>query len=102
MRKIKIEDTVIVTKGKDRGKEGRVVLVDYKNNRLIVENINIKTHFVKPTDNDEGGMKKVAGFFDMSNVSLKDPKSGKATRIRIKVEGKDKKRVSVKTNTEIK
>jgi large subunit ribosomal protein L24 len=102
MRKIKVEDTIIVLKGKDKGKEGKVLFVDFKSSKIIVDKINMKTKFVKPTDSDEGGIKTIAGPFHLSNVSLKDPKTGKPTRVRIQVEGKDKKRVSVKSNTEIK
>jgi len=102
MQKLKVDDNVIVLKGKDSGKEGRLVLVDYDKSRCIVEGINVCKIHVKKSDNDEGGIKEVERPIHLSNVALKDSKSSKPTRVRIQVKGKDKKRISVKSNAEIK
>ena len=55
--KIKKGDTVRVIAGKDNGKEGKVVSVDRKNNRVLVEGINMITKHAKPSvANQNGGI----------------------------------------------
>ena len=79
---IKKGDTVKVIAGDDRGKEGRVLSVEAKKNRAIVEGVNIVTKATKPNaQHPQGGLIKKEAPINMSNIMLLDPKSGKPTRI---------------------
>ena len=79
---IKKGDTVYVNSGEDRGKTGKVVEVRVKENRAIVEGINMVTKHQKPNaKNPQGGIVKVEAPIHISNLNLLDPKTGKPTRI---------------------
>ena len=100
---IKKDDTVLVLAGRDRGKSGKVPKVLVKENRAIVEGINMVTKSTKPSaKNPQGGIVKQEASIHISNLSLIDPKSGKATRIAIKREGKKVVRIAKKSGEEIK
>ncbi|MFA6728240.1 MAG: 50S ribosomal protein L24 [Prevotella sp.] len=100
---IKKDDTVLVLAGRDRGKSGKVLKVLVKENRAIVEGINMVTKSTKPSaKNPQGGIVKQEASIHISNLSLIDPKSGKATRIAIKREGKKVVRIAKKSGEEIK
>lgn len=94
--KIRKGDTVRVIAGKDKDKEGKVLSVDAKNHRVLVEGINMITKSVKPNAaNQQGGIINKEAPIDISNVAyLKD---GKTTRIRYKFDGDKKVRVAKKT-----
>ena len=100
---IKKEDTVIVLAGQDKGKTGKVLKVFVDSNRAIVEGVNMVSKSTKPSaKNPQGGIVKQEAPLHISNLSLIDPKSGKATRIRIEREGKSIKRIAKKSGEEIK
>ena len=100
---IKKDDTVIVLAGKDKGKKGKVLKVLVKDERAIVEGINMVSKSQKPSaQNPQGGIVKVEAPIHISNLSLIDPKSGKATRISVKHEGKNVIRIAKKSGEEIK
>ena len=100
---IKKGDTVIVLAGKDKGKKGNVQKVLVEDQRVIVEGINMVSKSTKPsTKNPQGGIVKQEAPIHVSNVSLIDPKSGKATRVSIKHEGKNVVRIAKKSGEEIK
>ena len=100
---IKKGDTVIVLTGKDKGKKGNVQKVLVKEERAIVEGINMVSKSQKPSaKNPQGGIVKQEAPIHISNLSLIDPKSGKATRVSIKHEGKNVIRISKKSGEEIK
>ena len=87
--KIKKGDTVRVIAGKDNGKEGKVVSIDRKNGRVLVEGINMITKHMKPSAaNQNGGIVKKEAPIDISNVMYLH--KGKPTRIGFKFEN-DKK-----------
>ena len=87
--KIKKGDTVKVIAGKDNGKEGKVISVDRKNNRVLVEGVNIITKHMKPSAaNQNGGIVQKEAPIHISNVMYVH--KGKPTRIGFKME-KDKK-----------
>jgi large subunit ribosomal protein L24 len=95
MAKIKKGDTVIVLTGKDKGKTGEVTAVNPKDSKLVVAGVNVRVRHTKPTQADpQGGKKPFEAPLHISNVALADPKSGKATRVRIET-GKDGKKVRV-------
>jgi large subunit ribosomal protein L24 len=94
--KIKKGDVVKVIAGKDKDKEGKVITVDLKNKKVIVEGINMLTKHTKPSAaNPTGGIVKVEGPIDISNVMYLH--KGQATRIGFKVEDGKKVRVAKKT-----
>ena len=101
---IRKNDTVMVLAGEDKGKTGKVLKVIVDKQRAIVEGVNIVTKSSKPTaKNPQGGFIKVEAPIHISNLSLVDPKSGKPTRIAIKVNADGKKvRIAKKSGEEIK
>ena len=100
---IRKDDTVIVLAGSDKGKTGKVLKVLVKDERAIVEGINIVSKSAKPSaKNPQGGIIKQEAPIHISNISLIDPKSGKATRIAVKHEGKKIIRIAKKSGEEIK
>ncbi|MGN0069372.1 MAG: 50S ribosomal protein L24 [Prevotella sp.] len=101
---IKKGDTVIVLTGEDKGKTGKVLKVLVDKNRAYVEGVNIVTKSAKPSaKHPQGGFVKQEAPIHISNLSLIDPKSGKATRIAVKVNEDGKKvRISKKSGEEIK
>ena len=100
---IKKDDTVIVLTGKDKGKTGKVQKVLVKEERAIVEGINMVSKSQKPSaKNPQGGIVKQEAPIHISNLSLIDPKSGKATRVSIKHDGKNVIRIAKKSGEEIK
>ena len=101
---IKKGDIVIVNTGKNSGKEGKVLQVFPKDQRAIVEGINLVSKHTKPTAaNPQGGIIKQEAPIHISNLNLKDPKTGAATRIgrKLNAEG-DLVRYSKKSGEEIK
>ena len=100
---IRKDDTVIVLAGKDKGKTGKVMKVLVKDQRAIVENVNMVSKNTKPSaKNPQGGIVKQEAPIHISNLSLIDPKSGKATRVAIKHDGKNVIRIAKKSGEEIK
>ena len=94
--KIKKGDTVRVIAGKDNGKEGKVVSIDRKNGRVLVEGINMVTKHTKPSmSNQNGGIVKQEAFIDASNVMYLH--NGKATRVGFKMDGDKKVRYAKST-----
>ncbi|MEQ9662987.1 MAG: 50S ribosomal protein L24 [Parasphingopyxis sp.] len=92
--KIRKGDKVVVLAGKDKGRHGTVTQVLPKENRVLVDGINVKARHRKPTQqNPQGGIDRVEAPLHMSNVALEDPKTGKPTRVRF--EDKDGKKVRV-------
>ena len=94
--KIKKGDTVRVIAGKDKDKEGKVLSVDIKNNRVVVEGINMITKHTKPSmQNQQGGIVNKEAPIDLSNVMYLH--KGKVTRIGYKLDGDKKVRVAKST-----
>ena len=101
---IKKNDTVVVLAGEDKGKTGKVLKVLVEKNRALVEGVNMVSKSTKPSaQNPQGGIVKQEAPIHISNLSLVDPKSGKATRVGIKVtEDGMKVRIAKKSGEEIK
>ena len=96
MFKIKKGDTVKVIAGKDKDKEGKVLTVDQKNNKVVVEGVNMITKHAKPSaTNPNGGIIQKEAAIDASNVMLVH--EGKATRVGFKMEGDKKVRFAKAT-----
>ena len=94
--KIKKGDTVKVIAGKDKDKEGKVLSVDQKNARVVVEGVNMVTKHTKPSaTNQAGGIIQQEAAIDVSNVMYIH--KGKATRVGIKMDGDKKVRFAKST-----
>ena len=95
--KIKKGDTVRVIAGKDKDKEGKVLSVDVKNGKVVVEGINMITKHTKPSAaNQQGGIVTQEGSIDISNVMY--VVDGKVTRIGFTEKDGKKVRVAKATN----
>ena len=95
--KIKKGDQVIVITGRDKGKTGEVIQAMPKDSKVVVRGINVVKRHTKPTQENAGGIVSKEQPIHVSNVALIDPKSGKATRVGIKVENGQKVRVAKKS-----
>jgi len=92
--KIKKNDNVLVVKGKDRGKTGRVIAVFPKTSKIIVEGLNIYKKHAKPSPKyPQGGIMDVNMPISSANIQVICPNCSKATRVSFKNSGKDKRRV---------
>lgn len=97
--KIKVNDTVLVTTGKYKGKTGKVMRV-FKNGRLTVEKVNMRTRHIKKTASGAGQKITYEAPIDASNVMLV-ASDGKPTKIGYKKEGGKKVRVEKRTGKTI-
>ena len=89
--RIRKDDTVVVTGGKDRGKTGRVIRTEPKRRRVYVEGLNIVKRHTRPTSvkdssrgGEAGGIIEKEGPIDVSNVMLLDPQDNKPTRVGVR------------------
>ncbi|MCL4149866.1 UNVERIFIED_CONTAM: hypothetical protein GTU68_002536 [Idotea baltica] len=84
---IKKGDNVVVLSGADKGKKGRVLVIDRKKYRAIVEDVNIVSKHTKPNATEpNGGIVKKEAAIHISNLMLIDPKSGNPSKIGRKVQ----------------
>ncbi len=79
--KIRRGDTVVVISGKEKGERGEVKQVLPKENRVVIEGINVRTRHARPTQNNPQGLYTFEAPIHVSNVMLVDPNSGEPTRI---------------------
>ena len=106
--RIRRDDEVVVISGKDRGKSGKVLRVDPKNQRVFVEGLNIIKRHMRPqqvrgADRAEtvGGVIEKEGPIHISNVMLVDPKDKKPTRVGVSREGGSRNRVTKRSGTKL-
>ena len=99
--KIKKDDTVIVITGKDKGKKGKVLKAMPKEDRVIVEGVNMQTKHQKQTRTVKSEIKHQEGPIHVSNVMLYDNKAKTPVKIGYKIENGKKVRVSRKTGSVI-
>ena len=100
--KIKKGDNVIIISGKDKGKTGVVLKAFPKDNRVLVEGVNIKIIHQKPGKNIQKGQKiEKALPMNVSNVMIVDPKTKKPTRIKFSIEKGNKTRITAKSGSKI-
>lgn len=77
----KTGDKVVVISGKDKGKEGKITNILRKENRVVVEGINIVKKHIKGNGQTPGTISEVEAPINASNVMIIDPKTKKPTRI---------------------
>jgi large subunit ribosomal protein L24 len=101
---IKKGDVVIVNAGENKGQEGKVLEVFPAKERVLVEGVNLVSKHTKPNAaSPQGGIIKKEAPIHISNVNVKDPSTGKATRVGRKLNDKNKLvRFSKKSGEEIK
>ena len=101
--KLRVNDTVIVNTGVDKGKKGKILKVLKADNKVIVQGINVRTKHVKPKkQGQESGILKVESPVNVSKVNYYCPKCEKGVKLGIKVVDSKRTRVCRKCNTEIK
>ena len=84
--RIRKGDRVVVITGADRGKQGEVLRVLPKENRAVVQGVNIARHHTKPRGMGQpGGIVSKEAAIHLSNIMLLDPKNDKPTRVGFKV-----------------
>ena len=99
---IKRDDKVIVLSGKDKGKEGKVLSVDPKAGKVIVEGVSVASKHSKPRKQGEkGGIIKVETPIYACKVMVICPKCGKATRVAHKLENGKNVRVCKKCGADL-
>ncbi|MCK9547790.1 MAG: 50S ribosomal protein L24 [Sphaerochaeta sp.] len=100
--KLKKNDTVVIIAGKDKGKSGKIVKIDHKRERVIVQGANmVKKAMRKKTSQDKGGIMEIEAPIHVSNLMYLTNK-GEATRIGYRFdENGNKVRFAKKTGEEI-
>ncbi|MDI3328224.1 MAG: 50S ribosomal protein L24 [Alicyclobacillaceae bacterium] len=84
--RIKKGDLVVVIAGKDKGKKGRVLAAYPKEQRVLVEGVNLVKRHTRPNPaNPQGGIITKEAPLHVSNVMIVDPKTGQPTRVGMKI-----------------
>jgi large subunit ribosomal protein L24 len=101
--RIRRGDAVIVIAGKDRGASGKVLRVLPDGGRLIVEGVNKikRATRANPQKNIKGGILEREASIAVANVQLKDPETGKPSRIGVRTEGGERVRFAKKSGTTV-
>ncbi|MHC4400317.1 MAG: 50S ribosomal protein L24 [Planctomycetota bacterium] len=83
--RIRVDDTVVVIRGDDRGSQGKVLSVDRQKGKLVVEGVNlVYKHVRRSQRNPQGGRLRVEMPIDVSNVALICPETGQPTRVGVR------------------
>jgi large subunit ribosomal protein L24 len=78
---VRRNDLVMVTTGKDKGKTGKVLRINKKKERLVVEKVNMVKRHVKPSQKTKGGIMEKEGLIHVSNVMIYCEKCSKPVRV---------------------
>ena len=96
--KLRVGDTVQVVAGSDKGKTGEIIQILRKEDRVIVEGINMVTKHIKPSQADpEGGIVTREAPIHVSNVAYYDSKAKEPVKVGYKIEDGQKNRINKKT-----
>lgn len=94
---IKKNDNVVVISGSDRGKRGKVLFIDRKKGKIVIEGINKKKKFVRPSqENPKGGVISLEFPVHISNVAYFCDKCKKGVKLGMQIKNDDKVRVCKK------
>lgn len=96
MFKLKIDDEVLITAGRDKGKKGKIQKILATEDKIIVPQINVYKRHRKATTKQKAGIYEIARPINFAQVSLICPKCSKQTRVSFKLDGKEKKRICAK------
>lgn len=94
MQRLTVGDQVVVIRGNDKGKRGRVSGVDVVRGRVVVEGVNTVKRHLKATAQRGGGILEVEAPIEASRVMLVDPATDKRTRVKFRVSDEGKERVA--------
>jgi len=97
--KLRKGDKVVVLTGKDKGKQGEITSVSPKDNKAVVDGVNMAIRHQRQTQTAQGGRTPKAMPIDLSNLALVDA-NGKATRVGFRIEADGKKVRFAKTTGE--
>jgi large subunit ribosomal protein L24 len=92
MERLHVGDQVVVTRGNEKGKRGKISKITAE--RVVVEGVNVVKRHLKQTPQRPGGILDVEAPISKSNVMLVDPTTNKPTRVSIKIENDKKIRVA--------
>lgn len=101
MQRLRVGDTVVVIRGEDKGKQGKITRILRDKDAVIVEGVNQVKRHVKATPQRPGGILEVEAPIPSSKVMLVDPETGKRTRVKIKVSEDGKKERVAKSGASI-
>jgi large subunit ribosomal protein L24 len=94
MQRLTVGDEVVVIRGNDKGKKGKIKKVILERHAVVVEGVNVVKRHLRALPQRPGGILEVEAPLDWSKVALLDPSTGKPTRVKFKVEGDKKTRVA--------
>jgi large subunit ribosomal protein L24 len=92
MQRLNVGDQVVVIRGNEKGKRGKVSKLI--NDRVVVEGVNLVKRHIKQTPQRPGGILDVEAAMSASNVMLIDPTTNKPTRVSVKIENDKKVRIA--------
>ena len=98
--KLKKGDTVVVLTGKDKGKQGEITAVSPKDNKAVIDGVNVSVRHTKQSQTSQGGRIAKAMPIDLSNLAIVDA-NGKATRVGFRMEDGKKVRFAKTTGEAI-
>jgi large subunit ribosomal protein L24 len=99
--RIRKNDLVFIRSGDDKGRTGKVLRL-IGDDRVVVEGINVVWKHLKPTQQAQrGGRVRREASIHISKVQPVDPKTSKGTRVKMKIENGEKRRVAAKTGTDL-
>lgn len=101
--KLRRDDKVVVIQGRDKGKTGKITAVLPKENKVVVENINVVKRHTKPSKKQpRGGILEITKPIDASKLMILDPASGKPARVgyEVKADGSKERIFKVSPNHE--
>ncbi|MEM7073432.1 MAG: 50S ribosomal protein L24 [Pseudomonadota bacterium] len=84
--KIRKGDQVIVRTGRSKGLEGEVLQVDPVRQRCLVRGVNLVKRHQRQTRTEQGGITEKEAFIALSNLAMRDPGDGKATRVGFRID----------------
>ena len=100
--KIKKDDTVLIITGKDKGKKGKVLESFPRQNKVVIEGVNIvKKHRRAKKEGEKGQVVEILRPLNVSNLKLICPKCSQATRVGYKINEKEKNRICKKCEQEV-
>lgn len=95
--KVKKGDTVLIISGKDKGRTGKIVKSLPKEEKILIEGVNLRKKHVRPKrEGEKGQIIDVPTAINVSNIKIICPKCGKAVRIEYKIEKESKTRICKK------
>ncbi len=100
--RLKVNDNVVVICGADRGRRGKVLFIDRRKGRIVVEGVNKKKKYMKPSqENPKGGIISIERPIDISNVMFFCEKCKKGVKLSVNIMEKSKNRVCKKCGKSI-